>query len=148
MAQSITLQSVGVVRSPFSEDAPERDWADVEAEIHINADLLGGLKGIENHSHLVVVFFLHKFTFDHTRDLQQAVPNRDEMVGVFALRTNRRPNAIGTTTVRVIGVEERVIRVRGLDALDGSPVLDIKPYAPPERLIPPNLTIPDVSSGI
>ena len=52
-------------------------------------------------------------------------------LGVFAQRTKFRPNPIGVTAVRLLGIEDNIVRVRGLDALDGTPVLDIKPYMPP-----------------
>lgn len=138
VATTITLQAVGVVRSPY-DDFEERDWTNVESEIVIEEELVGGLQGIEEFADIVVVFFLHKFKFDLARDLVNTSPRATHPVmGIFATRTNRRPNAIGTTTVRLLGVKGNVLHVKGLDALDGSPVLDVKPYTPPimQRSIP------------
>jgi tRNA-Thr(GGU) m(6)t(6)A37 methyltransferase TsaA len=125
----ITLQAVGIVQSPFVEDDESRDWSEIESQIVVDEALAPGLQGLSDYADIVVTFVLHRFTFDLVRDLVQQ-PNV-EPVGIFALRSYHRPNAIGTTTVRLLGVDGRVLRVRGLDALDGSPVLDIKPYMPP-----------------
>lgn len=122
---SVTLQAVGVVRSPVVEVDDRSDWHDIVSEIHVDESLSAGLRGIDEHVDIVVVFFLHKFKFDPTVDLQ---PKRGS--GIFARHSNRRPNAIGSTTVELLGVEGSILRVKGLDAIDGSPVLDIKPYEP------------------
>lgn len=125
----ITLQAVGVVQSPFVDDDESRDWSEIESQIVIDEALEPGLRGLSDYADIVVTFVLHRFRFDVERDLVQT-PNVDP-VGIFALRTYHRPNAIGTSTVRLLGVDGRILRVRGLDALNGSPVLDIKPYMPP-----------------
>lgn len=126
------MEPIGVVRSPYADIIDEVDWHEVISEIHVNDDLVAGLQGIELVSHIVVMFYLHKFRFDPTSDMLQTakVPGLPP-VGIFARRSNRRPNSIGTTTARLLSVHGNILRVRGLDALDGSPVLDIKPYAPP-----------------
>lgn len=133
MSLTITLQAVGAVRSPYTDDDESRDWAEVESDIIIDEALAPGLQGLGDYADIVVTFVLHRFRFDPQRDLVQQPLTQPgiEPVGIFALRTYHRPNAIGTTTVRLLGIEGRVVRVRGLDALDGSPVLDIKPYMPP-----------------
>lgn len=148
MPLSVTLQAVGVVRSPFADDVEDRDWTEVESEIHVDAALAPGLLGLERYADIVVTFVLHKFVFDRERDLVQPYLPRDdaEEVGIFALRTYHRPNAIGATTVRLLNVSGNVLRVRGLDALDGSPVLDIKPYAP--KIVRRSLPLPDVEPEI
>lgn len=122
---SLTLQAVGVVRSPIIEVEDRDDWHDIISAIHVDESLVEGLAGIDEHVDIVVVFFLHKFRFDAATDLQPKPGS-----GIFARRSNRRPNAIGSTTVELLGVEGNVLRVKGLDAIDGSPVLDIKPYEP------------------
>ncbi len=146
MALTITLDAVGVVRNGIT-DLADRDWGVVESEILIDQALSGGLAGIEKYLDLVVVFYLHKLSFDPATELQQAPANRsDAPVGIFALRTHQRPNPIGATTVRLLNVEGRVLRVKGLDALDGSPVLDIKPLAPP--VIRKTLPLPRIDPEI
>jgi tRNA-Thr(GGU) m(6)t(6)A37 methyltransferase TsaA len=146
MALTLTLDAVGVVRNGIT-DLADRDWGAVESEILIDAALVGGLAGIERYLDLVVVFYLHKFSFDPATDLQQPTSARDDTpVGIFALRTHQRPNSIGATTVRLLNVEGRVLRVRGLDALDGSPVLDIKPHQP--SVIRKTLPLPRIDPEI
>ena len=133
MSLTITLQAVGVVRSPYTDDDESRDWTEVESQIIVDDALAPGLQGLGDYADIVVTFVLHRFRFDPDRDLVQQPVTRPnvEPVGIFALRTYHRPNAIGASTVRLLGIDGGVLRVRGLDALDGSPVLDIKPYMPP-----------------
>lgn len=148
MSLTITLQAVGVVRSPYTDDDESRDWAEVESEIIIDEALARGLQGLGDYADVVVTFVLHRFRFDPERDLVQQPLTRPnvEPVGIFALRTYHRPNAIGSTTVRLLGIEGPVVRVRGLDALDGSPVLDIKPHMPslPRRTGPMPAVDPEI----
>jgi tRNA (adenine37-N6)-methyltransferase len=138
----VTLESVGTVRSPYDDQA-ERDWTEVESEIHLDESLVEGLKGIDRYTHIIIVFYLHKFVFDRERDLIQPCYEADDApcLGVFALRTNQRPNAIGSTTVRLLRVDGHILHVKGLDAFDGSPVLDIKPYTPP--VVNRDIVLPD-----
>ena len=133
MALTITLDVVGVVHSPFSEVDDERDWADVESEIHVDPAFVPGLQGIGDYADIVVVYYLHKSQFDSATDLVQRQSARADAParGIFALRTYHRPNGISSTTVRLLAVAGNLLRVKGLDALDGTPVLDLKPYAPP-----------------
>lgn len=148
MSLTITLQAVGVVHAPFAEVDENRDWAEVESEIVVDEALAPGLQGLGDYADIVVTFVLHRLQFDRDRDLVQQPVTRptSDPVGIFALRTYHRPNAIGATTVRLLGVSGRTLRVRGLDALDGSPVLDIKPYMPslPRRTGPMPVTDPEI----
>jgi tRNA-Thr(GGU) m(6)t(6)A37 methyltransferase TsaA len=104
----------------------------VIAEIELNDALAAGLMGIDQFSHVVVIFFMHRYTFDPARDLIRRPQERADMpeVGVFAQRAKHRPNPIGITVVELIELRGRVLVVKGLDAIDGTPVLDIKPYVP------------------
>lgn len=131
MADAITIEPVGVVRSPYTEIG-DRDWSEVVAEIHIDPALAAGLAGIEENSHIIVIFYLHKSKFDPATDMIRRPMDRADLPerGFFALRTNYRPTHIALTTVALLKVEGSVLTVRGLDALDGSPVLDIKPFIP------------------
>jgi tRNA-Thr(GGU) m(6)t(6)A37 methyltransferase TsaA len=127
---TITLTPIGVVRSPEKESRKGR-FDQVEAEIVIDQELAEGLEGLEEFSHLEVIFALH---------LPEPTIERDQLglkvhprghreipaVGLFATRSPNRPNRIGLTLCQILGIEGNVIRVRGLDALDGSPVLDLK----------------------
>ncbi len=94
--------------------------------------LAPGLRGLEQFSHVIVVFFMHEARFDARSDLVRRPQGRADMpeVGIFAQRAKHRPNPIGVTAAELVGVEGNVLSVRGLDAIDGTPVLDIKPYVP------------------
>jgi len=123
-----SVRPIGWVRSPISEPVDEV-WGLVESSIVIEPDFRAGLRGLEEFSHLVVVTFLHRASFDPNRHLVRRPRDLAEMpeVGIFAQRAKDRPNPIGLTCVPIVAVEEERIRVRGLDAIDGTPVLDIKP---------------------
>ena len=125
----MNLEPIGTVRSPATDQTDE-GWRSVLAEIHLDAALTAGLQGLEQFSHVIVVFFMHQSSFDAGRDLVRRPRGRADMpeVGIFAQRAKHRPNPIGIAAVELIGVEQNVLKVRGLDAIDGTPVLDIKPY--------------------
>ena len=134
----ISMQPIGWVRSPYGKtgEVPKGLGAKHEAEgvLEIRAELEPGLTDIEGFSHLYVIW-----AFDRAEgcDLVGAPPTDDRPHGVFATRSPRRPNPIGLTVVELLGREGRMLRVRGVDMLEGSPILDIKPYlsnVPPERL--------------
>lgn len=127
----ITLQAVGVVHNGVHEPI-EVDWAKVVSEIHIDAAYAPGLAGLEDWSHVVVLYVMHRATFDITTDLVRRPQGNEALpaLGIFAQRARHRPNLIGTTAVKLLGVEGNIVRVRGLDAINGTPVVDIKPYAP------------------
>ena len=105
---------------------------DVVAELHLEPAFAPGLRGIEGFSHALVVFWMHHATFEPAADLVRRPRGRDDLpeTGIFAQRAKHRPNPIGITAVRILGSDGNVLRVRGLDAIDGTPVLDIKPYVP------------------
>jgi tRNA-Thr(GGU) m(6)t(6)A37 methyltransferase TsaA len=127
----VNIEPIGIVRSPVEEPIDEK-WGRVVAEIEVNAALAAGLKGIEHFSHIIIVFFMHRYTFDPTSDLIRRPQGRADMpeVGIFAQRAKHRPNPIGITSVELVQVRENILTVRGLDAIHGTPVLDIKPYVP------------------
>ena len=122
----ITYRAIGRVENDFAEPAPPFEIQAVESRIVLDPSLVGGLKGLEPGQRLMVVFFFHRSRgFDllqHPRG-DRSRPRR----GVFALRSPRRPNPIGVTVVDLVAVEENVLYVRGLDAINGTPVLDLKP---------------------
>ena len=127
----MNLEPIGIVHAPVSAQVDER-WGDVVSEIHLVEPLASGLLGIETFSHALVLFFMHEAAFDPAADLVRRPRGRDDLpeVGIFAQRAKHRPNPIGLTAVRIVGHEGNVLRVQGLDAIDGTPVLDIKPYVP------------------
>ena len=138
----MNVEPIGIVKSPARE-AVDENWGNVVAEIHLLDSMAPGLLGIEQFSHIVVVFFMHRSTFDVTTDLVRRARGRSDMplAGIFAQRARHRPNPIGVTAVELLEVRHNVVKVKGLDAIDGTPVLDLKPYLPtfdcrPEAKIP------------
>jgi tRNA-Thr(GGU) m(6)t(6)A37 methyltransferase TsaA len=124
-----TMQPIGVVRSPFIDTAqiPRGCGARHEAEgtLAILPEFELGLQDIEGFSHLFVIWL-----FDRAGEyaLLGTPPTDDRAHGVFATRSPRRPNPIGLTVVRLLGREGSNLLVAGVDMLDGTPILDIKPY--------------------
>ena len=132
------MQPVGYVRSPYKDtrDIPKGLGAQHEAEgtLEINHELELGLTDIEGFSHLFVIW-----AFDRSEgfDLVGTPPSDNRAHGVFATRSPRRPNPIGLTVVELLRREGPRLHVRGIDMLDGTPILDIKPYlsnVSPEQL--------------
>jgi tRNA-Thr(GGU) m(6)t(6)A37 methyltransferase TsaA len=127
-----TFEAIGIVRSPFTEkmQAPRQAAAkggDVEGtiELFIGLGFEDALESIETWSHLWILYAFHQARGWKPKVLP---PRSATKRGVFATRSPHRPNPIGMTVVKLLGVDGLVLRVRGLDMLDGTPVLDIKPY--------------------
>jgi tRNA (adenine37-N6)-methyltransferase len=124
-----TSRPIGFVRSSYSEtkQIPKGLGAKHEAEgtLDVLPEFAAGLQDIEGFSHL---FVLWEFDRSTDFDLVASPPCDDRSHGVFATRSPRRPNPIGLTVVRLLGREGGALRVRGLDMLDGTPILDLKPY--------------------
>jgi tRNA-Thr(GGU) m(6)t(6)A37 methyltransferase TsaA len=115
------------VHNDVAQPSPH-GWEKVNSELRLDESLEPGLDGIDGFSHLIVVFWLHLIP-DEKRT---AGPQEDfPIAATFATRTPVRPNPLGVSVVEFLGREGPVLRVRGLDAVDGTPLLDIKPYLPP-----------------
>ncbi len=127
-AIKIVLDPIGYVKTR-AEGEEVKDKS-VLSQIIIRDDLVDGLSGISGFSHLFVLFYLNQVTVKQRVTLKVHPRGRQNMplTGVFAVRTMLRPNPIGLTLVELIKVEKNVLTVKGLDAYDGTPVLDIKPY--------------------
>lgn len=126
----MNLTAIATVHSPVTEGVDE-NWGSVISELHVLPEWAPGLQGLEEFSHLLVVFYMHQSSFDAT-DLVRRPQGRADMpeLGIFAQRAKHRPNPIGLTAVEVVEIVDNIVRVRGLDAIDGTPVLDLKPYFP------------------
>lgn len=134
----VTLHPIGVVRSPFtsSSEVPKGLGAKHETEgtIEIRPELEKGLEDIEGFSHLYVIWI---FDRAEASELVAYPPSDTRPHGVFATRSPQRPNPVGLTVVELLGRDGSRLRVRGVDMLDGTPVVDLKPYlssVPPDRL--------------
>lgn len=126
--REVTLEAVAFVRSPVTKPRPH-GWATVESEVVFAPGHERRLEGLERFSHVIVVFYL---------DVAASAPEKPDQLtlaggrtaGIFATRSQLRPNHLGVSVVEMLGREGSVLRVRGLDAIDGTPVLDVKPYLP------------------
>ena len=125
--QQIVLNPIGYVKT----DAVGNEVKDKNriSQIVLHEDLVEGLDGVDGFSHVFVLFWLNQVTVQ-PRALKFHPRGREDMplLGVFALRTNQRPNPIGLTLVELLKIEGNTLTVRGLDAYNGTPVLDIKPF--------------------
>lgn len=133
-----TPRPIGFVHSPYKDvsSVPRGLGAQQKAEgtIEILREFEPGLADIEGFSHLYVLW-----VFDHSEgyELYSTPPTDDRPHGVFATRSPRRPNPLALTVIELLGREQGTLRVRGLDMLDGTPILDLKPYMssiPAEKL--------------
>jgi tRNA-Thr(GGU) m(6)t(6)A37 methyltransferase TsaA len=132
LTDQLQFKPIGFVKSPMKRRTSKRlKLDDIVSEITVNPGLNEALDGLEGFSHLIVIFWLHLATNEKVR-LKTHPMGREDVPeqGLFATRSPNRPNPIGKTTVRLLERKENVLKIQGLDAVDGTPVLDIKPYIP------------------
>lgn len=129
--QDIIMKPIGYIENDV-ENRKDVSWGNDVSAIILNEEYHGGLKGLEEFSHVTIIYYLDKAKFDRDKHLQRRPQNRDDMplVGIFSQRGKDRPNQIGITSVQIVSVSDNELTVKGLDAIDGTPVLDIKPYYP------------------
>ncbi len=126
----MTLTPIGVIHSPYKSlgDCPRQaSKSEVVAVIEVFEQYAGGLKDIEGFSHLILLYWLHK---SHGYSLLVRTPWDTELHGLFTTRSPNRPNPIGISVVKLIERRGNILRVKGIDAIDGTPLIDIKPYVP------------------
>lgn len=124
MEKLVEIQVIGYVKSEFTSPGDPAVMREKESTIQIDPEYGEGLFRIEENEYLTVIFHFHQ-----SDGYRLIGPRRDgQVTGVFASRSPRRPGAIGVTTVRLVERNANQLRVKGLDAIDGTPVLDIKPY--------------------
>lgn len=122
---ALRLKPIAVVKNGVSE-RPE-DWDKIKSKLIFENELVEGLYKLGHFRHIWVIFGFHKMR----ETVLKIHPNRDPanpLVGVFASRSPTRPNKLGLTLVELLSIRKNVVTVKGLDAFDGSPVFDIKPY--------------------
>ena len=126
---TICMQSIATVRSPFTQTGARMSRRDIIAQIVVREKFAEALKGIEEWSHLIVLFWMDR-SDDNPRRLTTHPRHRADLpeVGVLSARGRERPNPIGLAIVELLKRDGNVLTVKALDAYDGSPVLDIKPY--------------------
>jgi tRNA (adenine37-N6)-methyltransferase len=128
--EKIILTPIGYIQTDSKGD--EVREKSHHSKIIVNRTLDAALDGISGFSHLFVMFWLNQVKEEQRLMLKVHPRGRTDLplTGVFAVRTMLRPNPIGLTLVELIAIEDNVLTVKGLDAYDGTPVLDIKPYDP------------------
>jgi len=126
----MTLKAIGIVRSEIKQPTGQ-DGKEIVSDIVIDSSLTEALDGLDDFSHIIVLYWMHQAVSGevplkiHPRGKQEL-----PLLGLFATRTPNRPNRIGIATVRLLERQGNILRVEGLDAIDGTPVIDIKPYIP------------------
>ncbi len=131
MKTEYTLKPIGVIHSSFKnkKEVPiQPRFSKEKGEVELFEEYSEGLKDIEGFSHIILVYIFHK-----TKDYSLLVkPYLDDKAkGVFATRFPNRPNQIGISVVRLVEKKKNILVVEGIDVVDGTPLLDIKPYVPP-----------------
>ena len=129
----MTLKAIGIVKNRIKQRPKQVPfgWEKVVSDIVVNSSLTEALDNLEEFSHIIVLYWMHQAA---SGELPMKVHpmGKDELplVGVFATRSPHRPNPVGKTTVRLLERQGNILKVQGLDAIDGTTVIDIKPYIP------------------
>lgn len=131
MSESIIFKEIGIIKTPFQEleGMPIQSVGaiGVKGQIILNEDLKDGLKDLDGFSHIILIYYLHKSS-GYNLNVKPFLDN--ELRGLFATRAPKRPNPIGLSVVKLISIEDNVVNIENIDVLDGTPLLDIKPYVP------------------
>jgi tRNA-Thr(GGU) m(6)t(6)A37 methyltransferase TsaA len=127
---AMNLKAIGIVRNEIKEPS-HRDCKKVISDVVIDSSLADALDGLEEFSHIIVLYWMHKARASRSSAKIHPKGKKDfPLMGFFATRSPNRPNPLGKTTVRLLQRQGNILRVEGLDAIDGTPVIDIKPFIP------------------
>jgi len=127
---SLELKPIGIIHSPYhrKEEAPRQGHDRKEiSEVEVFKKFEEGLKDIERFSHIILIYWFHQ---SQGYSLTVTPPRDTKPHGLFVTRSPNRPSPLGLSVVELVAREGNVLKVRGLDAIDGTPLLDIKPYFP------------------
>ena len=125
------MEWIGVVHNEVTEPTDE-GWGHVVSEIVLDETFADGMDGIEAFSHVLILYWMHRAAEAEPVRMRRRPQGRADMpeVGIFAQRARHRPNPIGVTAVRLLCRDRDRLVVQGLDAINGTPVVDVKPYVP------------------
>ena len=127
----IMYRPIGTIHTPFKtiEGMPiqPNGGRDVDARIHMFPEFSEGLADLDGFSHLILLYHFHK-SMNYKLKVKPFLD--DQVRGLFSTRAPKRPNPIGLSIVRLIEIRETVLYIKNVDILDGTPLLDIKPYVP------------------
>ncbi len=132
----MVMEPIGHVRNNINASMRE-GWEEVASEIILNSNLEGTTEGLEQFSHIIVLFWMHQMPRHDSTPTRVHPKGRQDLplVGLFATRSPQRPNPIGLSVVRLLECQGNTLRVKGLDAINGTPVVDIKPYLPGDVVV-------------
>lgn len=136
MKPAFKIYSVGVIRKENDENA----------RIEIDDAYTDALLGVDSFSHLIVCYWFHENDTPEKRGVLRVHPRKDTknpLTGVFGTHSPLRPNLIAISCCRQLAIENNTIFIDRIDAFDGSPVIDIKPYIPVDALMSADITVPD-----
>jgi tRNA-Thr(GGU) m(6)t(6)A37 methyltransferase TsaA len=134
----ITFKPIGIVHSPFQNkedikifrNVDPKGFESVKGELEIFDNFVEGLQDIDGFSHIILIFAFHKSV---EKKLYAHPPHDGKRRGVFSTRSPNRPNPIGLSVLQVVKRDKNKLQVLGVDMLEGTPVLDIKPYTPRDQ---------------
>jgi tRNA-Thr(GGU) m(6)t(6)A37 methyltransferase TsaA len=126
---SMTLKAIGIVKSEIKRTS-KHDYQDVVSEIIVDSRLTEALDNLDEFSHIIVIYWMHQSRRPAPKKVHPMGNPEHALMGVFATRSPDRPNPIGKATVRLLERRGNTLKIKGLDAIDGTPVIDIKPYMP------------------
>lgn len=124
----IELKSIGIAKN--QENKHFGNWDKVVTDLVIDEEYAEGLDGLKDYSHIIVIYWMHETGICELRHIPQGKKGEVPEVGIFACRCTQRPNPIGVSTIEIVSIKDNVVKVRGLDVIDNTPILDIKPYTP------------------
>ena len=128
---NITMKQIATIKSPFYDlknmPVQPRGAKDSYAEIEFKDEFIEGLKDLDGFSHVYLLYYFHKID-EHKLSVIPFNDKTDTSRGVFSTRTPMHPNSIGLSVVELVKVNNNIVTIKGVDILDGTPLLDIKPY--------------------
>ncbi|MDZ7721395.1 MAG: tRNA (N6-threonylcarbamoyladenosine(37)-N6)-methyltransferase TrmO [candidate division KSB1 bacterium] len=129
MSDPILFEPIGIIHSPHTEPAqvPIQPvfCGNIRASVHLDPHYADGLLHLDGFSHIYLFYWFHR----SAKTALQLTPYlMDKLVGIFATRAPHRPNKLGMSLVQLLQIEDNVLHIQGVDILDGTPLLDIKPY--------------------
>ena len=136
MTQPIGFQPIGTARTDAASIPRHWTVSDVEGRLEIDPAYTEGLADIAVGQRIIVLFYFHRSPPFSPELLKQTPPHRRQALGVFSICSPRRPNPIGLSVLEVLARQENVLRVCGMDMIDGTPILDIKPFIVDDQSLP------------
>ncbi len=127
--EPIQIEPIGIVRSPIADPSRDEYWGGIQAVVELNV-AADAVKGLDQFSHIVVIYHFDQVSAGQVERGARHPKGREDWpsVGILSQRAKRRPNRIGVSTCRLLKIDGVKLTVEDLDAIDGSPVIDVKPY--------------------